>query len=140
MIQTLTGIDSSASALAAERVRMEVISQNVANAQNTRGLDGKPFQRQQVVFQTVFEQANGSRPATSRVEVSSIVKDSRPPRMVYDPTHQDANREGMVAYPNISIHEEMVDYIASSRAYEANLAVVKNARTMALQTLAIGRR
>src|ERR1041384_7159339 len=60
--------------------------------------------------------------------------------MVFDPGHPDANSEGMVAYPNINIHEEMADLIVASRAYEANLAVVKNARSMALQTLAIGKR
>jgi flagellar basal-body rod protein FlgC len=140
MIQTLTGIESSSSALAAERVRMEVISQNIANANTTRGLDGKPFQRQQVVFQTMLNRAQGLGEGPQRVEVARIDKDQRPARLVYEPTHPHANADGMVAYPNISIHEEMVDYIVASRAYEANLAVVKNARSMALQTLAIGKR
>jgi flagellar basal-body rod protein FlgC len=140
MIQTLNGIESSASALSAERVRMEVITQNIANANTTRGLDGKPFQRQQVVFQSVLDKASGVGTGTQRVEVSRIEKDQRPPRLVYDPFHPDANADGMVAYPDISIHQEMVDYIVASRAYEANLAVVKNARSMALQTLAIGKR
>lgn len=140
MIQTLNGIESSSSALAAERVRMEVITQNIANVNTTRGLDGKPFQRQQVIFQSVLDQASGIGGGPQKLEVARIEKDQRPPRLVFDPWHPDANADGMVAYPNISIHEEMVDYIVASRAYEANLAVVKNARSMALQTLAIGKR
>lgn len=143
MIQTLTGIDSSSSALAAERVRMEVITQNIANANTTRGLDGKPYQRQVVVFEQALQNAEGSLGGPGnpqKVEVARIDKDSRPPRIVYNPGHPDADADGMVALPNINIHEEMADLIASSRAFEANLAVVKNARTMALQTLAIGKR
>lgn len=143
MIQTLTGIDSSSSALAAERVRMEVITQNIANANTTRGLDGKPYQRQVVVFEQALQNAQGNfggPGSAQKVEVARIDKDSRPPRIVYNPGHPDADADGMVALPNINIHEEMADLIASSRAFEANLAVVKNARTMALQTLAIGKR
>ena len=70
------------------------------------------------------------------VQVASIEKDTRPPQMVYNPGHPDADANGMVAMPNVNIHEEMADLIASSRAFEANLAVVKNARSMAQQTLA----
>lgn len=140
MIQTLTGIDSSASALAAERVRMEVITQNIANANTTRGLDGKPYQRQQVVFEQVLQNAQGGTTGPQKVEVARIAKDSRPPRLIFNPGHPDANPDGMVALPNINIHEEMADLIVASRAFEANLAVVKNARAMAFQTLSIGRR
>jgi|SRR4051812_309043 flagellar basal-body rod protein FlgC len=139
MIQPLTGIDSSSSALAAERMRMEVISQNIANANTTRGIDGQPYQRQQVVFENVLANASGLGNGPAKVEVSSIIKDQRPPRLVYDPGHPDANAEGMVAYPNINIHTEMADLIVASRAFEANLAVVKNARVMAQQTLSIGK-
>jgi flagellar basal-body rod protein FlgC len=141
MIQTLTGINSTASALAAERVRMEVITQNIANANTTRGMDGLPYQRQHVIFESVLNQAQAAQGVTGQqVGVAKIEKDNRPPRLVFSPGHPDANSDGMVAMPNVNIHEEMADMIASSRAYEANLAVVKNARTMALQTLAIGKR
>lgn len=140
MISTLTGIDSSASALAAERVRMEVITQNIANANTTRGLDGKPYQRQQVVFEQVLQSAQGGSTGPQKVEISRIEKDNRPPRLVFNPGHPDADADGMVSMPNINIHEEMADLIAASRAFEANLAVVKNARAMALQTLSIGKR
>lgn len=142
MISLLSGIDSTASALNAERVRMDVISENIANVNTSKGLDGKPYQRQEVVFESVLNakqsvDASGALPATT--QIVQVVKDPRPPRMVYNPSSPDANAEGMVAMPNINIHEEMVDMIASSRSYEANLAVVKNARAMAMQDLSIGK-
>jgi flagellar basal-body rod protein FlgC len=142
MINILPGIDSTSAALNAERIRMDVVSENIANVNTTRGLDGKPYQREQVVFESVLQaQQNsdtlGSAPQT--VQVARIEKDPRPPIMVYNPSHPDANAQGMVAMPDISIPEEMVDMIAASRAFEANLAVVKNARSMAMETLAIGK-
>ncbi len=142
MIQLLSGIDSTASALDAERIRMDVISENIANINTTKGLDGKPYQRQQVVFESVLSaqqnsDSSGSVPQTT--QIVRIARDTRPPRMVYNPSHPDANAQGMVAMPDINIHEEMVDMIASSRAYEANIAVVRNARSMALQDLSIGK-
>ncbi len=142
MINLLSGIHSTSSALNAERIRMEVISQNIANANTTRGSDGKPYAREQVIFETVLgqQQSGGIGPAAKGVQVSRIEKDSRQARLVFNPGHPEANAEGMVAMPNINVHEEMADLIASSRAFEANLAVVKNARTMALQSLAIGKR
>jgi flagellar basal-body rod protein FlgC len=142
MINFITGIQSSAAALNAERVRMDVISQNIANANTTHGVDGQPYQRQQVVFETLLnqqEQGGGSGEQIQSVRVAKITPDTRPPRMIYEPGHPDADANGMVAMPDINIHEEMADLIASSRSYEANLAVVKNARQMALQTLSIGK-
>jgi flagellar basal-body rod protein FlgC len=141
MISLLSGIDSTASALNAERVRMDVISENIANVNTTKGLDGKPYQRQQVVFESVLnaQQAANGGPGTQGAQIARITADTRPPRMVYNPSHPDANAQGMVAMPDINIHEEMVDMIASSRSYEANLAVVKNAHAMAMQDLSIGK-
>jgi flagellar basal-body rod protein FlgC len=142
MINLLTGIDSTSSALDAERIRMDVIAENIANSNVTKDVDGKPYQRQEVVFESVLraQQDSDSADAGSQsVQIARVQKDSRPPRMVYNPGHPDANAAGMVAMPNINIHEEMVDMIASSRSYEANLAVVKNARTMAMSALSIGR-
>lgn len=142
MIDLMPGISSTSSALDAERIRMDVVSQNIANVDTTHGVDGKPYQRQQVVFESILnaQQAadnSGSTPQT--VQIARIMNDSRPPRMVYNPAHPDANAQGMVAMPDINMHEEMVDMIASSRAYEANLAVVKNSRSMAMQALSIGK-
>ena len=142
MISLLAGIDSTASALDAERIRMDVVSQNIANVNTTKGLDGKPYRRQQVVFQSILNAQQAAEAGGSTPELTQVVRidrDTRPPRMVYNPSHPEANAQGMVAMPNIDIHEEMVDMIASSRSYEANLAVVKNARTMAMQDLSIGK-
>ena len=143
MINILSGIDSTSAALNAERIRMDVVSENIANVNTSKGLDGKPYQRQEVMFESVLKaQQQGGDPTGSgaqSVAIARIMKDERPPRMVYNPSSPDADKSGMVAMPDININEEMVDMIASSRSYEANLAVVKNARTMAMQDLAIGR-
>lgn len=143
MINVLTGINSTSSALEAERIRMEVISQNIGNANTTRGADGLPYQRQQVVFETLLNQQAGESTngvAASGIQIGRVEKDHRPPRMVFEPGHKDADANGMVAYPDINIHEEMADLITAQRAFEANLAVVRNAKAMAMQTLAIGKR
>lgn len=146
MINVLSGIDSTASALDAERVRMDVISQNIANVNTTRGLDGKPYQRQEVVFENVLKAQQssldsdiGGGSSPEMVQIARIQKDNRPARMVYNPGSPDADAHGMVAMPDINIHEEMVDMITSSRSYEANLAVAKNAHTIAMQALSIGK-
>lgn len=142
MINLLSGIDSTSAALAAERVRLDIVSENIANAETTKGPDGKPYQRQQVVFESVLkaqQQADASNSMAQSVQIARVQKDPRPPRMVYNPGSPDANAQGMVAMPDINIHEEMVDMIAGSRAYEANLAVIKNARTMAMQDLSIAK-
>jgi flagellar basal-body rod protein FlgC len=143
MINLLTGISNTTSALAAERLRMDVVSQNIANANTTRDINGKPYQRQQVVFETLLNQQqtpDGSINAEGALRVARVETDHRPVRLVFNPAHPDADETGLVAMPNINIHEEMADLMVSSRAYEANLAVVRTARTMALQTLAIGKR
>jgi flagellar basal-body rod protein FlgC len=142
MIQILSGIQNTTAALDAERTRLDVISENIANANTAHGVDGKPYQRRLVVFESALQQAldSGNGAPSAALRVARIEKDSRPPLQVYQPGHPDADARGMVAMPNINIHEEMADLIAASRAFEANLAVVKNSRTMAMQTLAIGKR
>ena len=142
MLSLLSGVQSTSSALEAERIRMEVISQNIANANTTRGPDGKPYQRQEVVFETLLNRqlSGGMDAGTKSVHIARISKDTTEPRLVYNPGHPDANKQGMVAMPNINVHEEMVDMIAASRSFEANLAVVKNARSMAMQTINLGKR
>ena len=141
MIQIISGIQNTSAALEAEQTRLEVISQNIANAETTHGPDGKPYQRQVVVFESALQQAvdsNGNVPMPS-LKVASIQKDNSPPIQIYDPGNPDADASGMVAKPNINIHEEMADLISASRTFEANLAVVKNARAMAMETLSIGK-
>lgn len=138
MFKLLQGVESTSSALAAQRVQMEIVSQNIANTNTTRGPDGLPYQRQHVSFESVLDQSTGaSGTGAPSVRISAIQKDNTPPRMVYNPGHPDAGADGMVAYPAINIHEEMVDLLAASRAYEANLSVMRNARDMATQTLSV---
>ncbi len=140
MIQILTGIQNTSAALDAEHTRLDVISQNIANAQTTRDVDGKPYQRRVVIFENVLNNTmNGGNPDLPTMRVSKIERDTRAPLMVHSPGNPDADERGNVAMPNINIHEEMADYISAQRSFEANLAVVKNARSMAMQTLSIGK-
>ena len=143
MLNLIPGVRSTTAALTAERIRLDTIAQNIANANTTRGLDGKVYQRQQVVFEAVLDRARAgaeAEPQLSGPHVSKIVKDTRPTRSVYEPGHPDANPDGMVEFPNVSIHEEMADMISSSRAFDANLAVMKTSKQMTMQTLSIGKR
>jgi flagellar basal-body rod protein FlgC len=139
MIDILTGIQSTSAALAAERQRLDVISENIANANTTHGPDGKPYQRKVVVFESALQQAMNGGVAAPMLRVAGVEKDPRPFEMVYQPGSPDADEHGMVAMPNVNIHEEMADMISAERSFEANLAVIKNARMMALQVLAIGK-
>jgi len=141
MIQILTGVQNTAAALSAEQTRLDVISENIANANTTHGVGGKPYQRQVVVFDTALQQAMSSDGSVQMpaIQVARIEKDDSLPIKVYEPGNPDADASGMVSTPNINISEEMADLISASRTYEANLAVVKNARTMAMETLAIGK-
>jgi len=139
MIDLLSGIQSTAAALDAERTRLDVISENIANANTTHGAEGKPYQRQVVVFETALQQAMNGGAGVPTLRVAGIEKDQRPFETIYEPGNPDADAHGMVAMPNVNINEEMADMITAERTFEANLAVVKNARTMALQVLAIGR-
>jgi len=142
MIQALSGIQNTVAALDAERTRLDVIAENIANANTTHGIDGKPYQRKVVVFENALQQAMGSGSngsLTAQLRVARIEKDTRPPIEIYEPGNPDADARGMVATPNINVHEEMADLISASRAFEANLAVVKNEKSMAMQTLSIGK-
>jgi flagellar basal-body rod protein FlgC len=141
-------LDVSASGLSAERMRMDVTAENLANAETTRGANGQPYRRKEVVLQTVggggFQTAlagavgsvpgAGSSQQAGGVQVSGIVEDNSAPRMVYDPGHPDANAQGYVAMPNVNSVTEMTDLIAASRAYEANVTAMQTAKTMFSKT------
>jgi flagellar basal-body rod protein FlgC len=143
MLNLIPGVGATSAALNAERTRLDIIAQNIANANTTRGLDGRPYQRQQVVFETVLDNIRSGGAPDLRVggpRVSEIQKDMRPGRSVYQPGHPEANKDGMVQMPNVSVHEEMADLVAASRSFDANLAVLKTARQMTLQSLSLGKR
>jgi flagellar basal-body rod protein FlgC len=135
--------DISASALTAERLRMDLISNNIANANTTRTKEGGPYTRKVPVFMEVIEEAINSqgrlvsRPAG--VKVVRIKPDENPPRLVYDPSHPDANADGYVLYPDINPVVEMVNLISASRSYEANVTAFNSAKDMYRAALDIGR-
>ncbi len=128
----------SGSALTAQRLRMDVIAGNIANAETTRTAGQRePYRRQQVVFQPLPAAADG---LGNGLQVARIVRDSAPPREVYDPAHPDADPQtGMVAYPNVDIATEMTDLLSATRAYEANVTVFNAAKQMAQKSLDLGR-
>ena len=136
----------SASALRAERLRLDVIASNLANANTTRTAEGGPYVRRNVVFMTQpMESPFGETLASlseegarAGVKVSDVVDDKTPPRLVFDPGHPDANKDGYVAYPNVNPVTEMVDLMAATRAYEANVQTVNATKKMAEAALSIG--
>lgn len=136
-------INISASGLTAQRLRMDIISNNIANADTTRTSYGEYYQRQMPVFATKpTRRPLGAAPFHTRgggVEVVGIMNDPSPPRLAYDPHHPEANEDGYVEYPNVNIVSEMVDMIAASRAYEANVTSLNTAKDMAMRSLEIGR-
>jgi len=137
-------IDAAASGMSAERLRMDVISNNIANANSSRTTEGGPYRRQMVVFEaranvSSFAQIMAQQQsAGDGVRVTGIIKDQSAPRLVYDPSHPDANKQGYREMPNINIISEMVDMMTATRAYEANVTAVNAAKNMALKALEIG--
>ncbi len=130
----------SASGLTAERLRMDVISENLANANSTRTAEGGPYRRKMVVLEP--RQVERSKPGSLSslgVQVSRITAQPGPGKMVFDPEHPDANADGYVEYPNINVVTEMVDMISATRAYEANVTAINAAKAMATKALEIGR-
>ncbi|MGB2711062.1 MAG: flagellar basal body rod protein FlgC [Conexibacter sp.] len=139
-------IDIAGSGLSAERLRMDVTAGNLANAQTTRGADGQPYHRREVVLQeasgasfgSVLSGAIAGTSATQApvgVQVAGVVEDSDPLRRVYDPGHPDADAQGYVSLPNVNPVTEMVDLISASRAYEANVTAMQTAKTLFTKTL-----
>ena len=131
----IPGVTATASALNAENIRMDVVAENIANAYTTHGTDGQPYKRKVVSFESMLDPAGSGQ---STVQVSQVATDNSPGETIYDPANPDANKEGMVQMPNVNLSTEMVDLMTSSRAYEANLAVIRNARQMAAKALTIG--
>ncbi len=130
--------DISASGLTAQRLRMDTIANNLANVNTTRTERGGPYRRQMPVFQARDSFAQ-TVAGLGGVRVIQIAEDTDPPRLVYDPAHPDADVNGYVHMPNVNVVTEMVDMISASRAYEANIAAMNAAKSMAMKALEIGR-
>lgn len=146
----LSSLDISGSALTAERLRMDIISENMANATNTRTENGGAYRRKVVVLETrgeersqfrrmVREKLSAAEQVGNGVQVAEIAEDPSEMTPVYDPTHPDANEEGYVMMPNVDPVKETVDFMAAYRAYEANLTVMNAVKNMAVKALEIGR-
>jgi flagellar basal-body rod protein FlgC len=135
-------ISASATALSAERTRIEVAVSNIANAESTRGLDGQPYRRRDVVLAespvVSFDRVLGQASATG-VTVAGIVQDQSAYRRRYEPSHPDADPEGFVSLPNVDTSAEMVDMLGAARAYQANLAAIGLIKEMVAKALELGR-
>ena len=142
-----TSMNISSSALTAQRLRMNVLSENLANAESTKGDNGGPYRRRDVVFSAVptsngFEGLldSGTGADLRKVKVVEIHKDTHAPRQVYNPSHPDADpKTGYVAMPNVQVMTEMVNMITATRAFEANTTAMNQAKAMAMKALEIGR-
>ncbi len=138
-----SSIDIAASGLTAERVRMDVTSENLANAQTTNGPGGQPYRRQEVELEQVggnsfgstLAGAMGGSPTPGGVEVAGIVNDPTPDQLVYDPGHPGANAQGYVSMPNVNPVTEMTDLIDESNSYQADVTAMNTAKTMFTKTL-----
>ena len=166
LVSLFTGFNISSSGLRAMRLRQNLISSNIANAETTRTAEGGPYKRQTAILRAdpkeveprfvlaepsmvgwqtsarhmpipsdIFEVRKDK--IGTGVLVDGISEDQTPPRLVYDPSHPDANAEGYVAYPNVNVVQEMVELIAVTRAYEANATAMQSAKTMATKALEI---
>ncbi|MGQ9570054.1 MAG: flagellar basal body rod protein FlgC [Thermodesulfovibrionales bacterium] len=128
----------SASALDAQRQRMNVIASNMANVHSTRTEEGGPYRRKDVIFSAVSIQSNPDSYLVG-VKVTDIVPDTTPFKRIYDPGHPDADKDGYVMMPNVNSVEEMVNMMMAFRAYEASVSAFNTSKTMIMKTLELGR-
>ncbi len=145
-MSVFSAMDMSATGMTAQRTRLDIISQNIANVNTTRDADGNPYMRKSVIFQekayVSFDEAliNATGHVGKGVKIAKIFEDtSTEGRLVYDPSHPDADEKGYVMYPNVSTVTEMTDMIDASRSYEANVTAFNAAKNMQLKALDIGK-
>ncbi|MBU3202959.1 flagellar basal body rod protein FlgC [Clostridium algidicarnis] len=142
-MSTFDSMRISASGLSAERLRMDTIASNIANAKTTRGADGKPYIRKVAVFQSnIQKELNKTDNKGERlmgVKAVGISEDQSDLRKVYEPSHPDADEQGYVTMPNVNVLNEMADVIAASRSYEANVDTLNAMKSMYSKALEIGR-
>jgi flagellar basal-body rod protein FlgC len=140
MSSTLSSaIAASASALDAQRARMEVAISNLANAESTRGPDGQPYRRREVVLETTQPDGPSFDVLAAGVRVAEIVQDQTEFRRRFEPSHPDADAEGFVAMPNVDVPEEMVDMLGAARAYQANITAIGLIRDTVQKALELAR-
>ncbi|MDD2568466.1 MAG: flagellar basal body rod protein FlgC [Clostridia bacterium] len=144
----LNSLNISGSALTASRLRMDVVSENIANATTTRTVEGGPYRRKMVVYEAkedgdfrslLAKNMAAASPENKGVKVAAIVEDQTPFNIVYDPENPDANKQGYVEMPNVDLVKETIDMMAVTRAYDANLTVLNAVKSMAAKALEIGR-
>ncbi|NWF97812.1 MAG: flagellar basal body rod protein FlgC [Nitrospirae bacterium] len=136
-MDTFAVLKISASALDAQKKRMNVIASNMANVHSTRTEEGGPYRRKDVVFSSVLMEQNPA--PLEGVRIVDIATDNSPMKTVFDPGHPDADKEGFVTMPNVNVIEEMVNMMMALRAYEASVSVFNISKTMFMKTLEIGR-
>lgn len=140
-----TAMDVSASAMTAQRRRLQLLVTNLANAQTTRTAEGGPYRRKDVVLQTKsFEPfwkvlAEFNQEELEGVEIKQVITDKKPPVLVYEPHHPDADAKGFVAYPNVNPLEEMANFMAAKRSYESNVRAFEAIKELVRKSLEIGR-
>jgi flagellar basal-body rod protein FlgC len=142
----LSGMRVSASGMAAQRMRMNTISSNIANINTTKTPEGGPYRRKDVVFEAMpdaksFGEILTTQPQKdiARVQVTDVLVDRKAPLLKYEPDHADADENGYVAYPNINLMEEMANMVMATRAYEANVSAMNATKEMAMSSLELGR-
>ena len=140
----LKSLDISVSALTAQRTRSDIIMQNIANAKTTRTEDGTPYRRQMTVFEEdksfkKYLTDSKIRHHLEGVRVAKVVKDQTPLTPVYDPTHPDADEEGYYYLPNVNTSKEIMDLMAATNAYSANISALNAVKSMASKALEIGK-
>lgn len=142
----LTAIRISTSGLNAQRTRMNVVASNLANMNTTRTPEGGPYRKKEVIVSAIGaknkfgqELTNSLNGKLKEAKVSAIVEDRSAPKMVYEPSHPDANEQGYVAYPNVNLMQEMVNLLSASRSYEANITVINASKSLAIKALELGR-
>lgn len=147
-MSSMNGMNISASGMSAQRLRMDVISQNIANVNTTRDENGDPYKRQTVIFEernvhtfdNALKTAQGGTLVSNGVKVTHVAVDNETPmNMVYDPSHPDADEDGYVSYPNVNTVTEMTDLIDASRSFEANVTAFNATKNMALKSLEVGK-
>lgn len=138
-MSSFSSFEISASGIHAQRARLDVIANNIANAESTRTPEGGPYCRQTVTFRAVYKDSLGRGNEPEGVMVDGVLEDPTDFKIIHDPGHPDADANGYVRMPNVNIVEEMVDMISATRAYEANVTAMNAAKSMIASAIEIGR-